>query len=54
MKLNDLDLIEAENMDLPTYDFIRQICVVNIQQSSKSENNEQQHIIQTEKEMYDE
>lgn len=30
--LNELDQIEAENINLPTYEFIRQNCVVEVQQ----------------------
>lgn len=30
--LDELDQIEAENIDLPTYEFIRQNCVVEVQQ----------------------
>ena len=40
--LNDLDLIEAENATLPTYNYIRENCVVDIQQLYSKENKEQE------------
>lgn len=32
---NDLDVIEAQNMDLPTYEFIKQNCVIQLKTPQK-------------------
>ena len=47
--LEELDLIEAANTDLPIYDFIRQNCILEVEQSqSKYKAKQNQQEIQTE------
>ena len=46
--LNDLDLIEAHNIDLPIYEFIKQNCVIELQEFKTMRKERENQAIQEE------